>query len=332
MTVPGPGEGAPTGGLREALAADALRALTVVVDAAHGTAGRTARALLDGAPDGPGLGLVVLRADPAVPADDDATADPASTVPDDVAAPAPDDALRAEVVARGADLGLALDASGAAVTVLDEQGDPVDESVVAVLVALHVVARERERDRTPVVVHDTLASRALLDLASGAGADLVRVAAGGSAVADAVATTGACLGVGHGGRYVLPRIGGVEPGLAAGLLVAAALGGQPHPMSLLAELYRPYTSTGVLHVTAGDAAAAVERVHDAYVAHAGGGPVDVDALDGLTVSHWGSTPQWWFTVRASDTGDAVRLLVEAADEDIMDKVRDDVLALVREAH
>lgn len=327
MTAPGPREGTPPdpapAGLREVLGAPDLRAVAVVVDAAHGTAGRTAQALLDDASGGPALGLVVLRADPVGPGD---------AGPDGGTGPDVHEGLRAEVLARGADLGLALDPSGAAVTVLDEQGDPVDEGVVAVLVALHVVARERREDRTPTIVHDTLASRALLDLAGGAGAALVRVAADGPAVADAVAGAGASLGVGHGGRYVVPRAAGVEPGLAAGLLVAAALGSQPHPMSLLAELYRPYTSTGVLHVATGDPAAAVERVHDAYVTHEGGGPVDVDALDGLTVSHWGSTPQWWFTLRASDAGDAVRLLVEAADEDIMDKVRDDVLALVREAH
>jgi phosphomannomutase len=55
-----------------------------------------------------------------------------------------------------------------------------------------------------------------------------------------------------------------------------------------------------------------------------------DELDGLTVAHWDATPQWWFSVRASGAGDRVGLLVEAADEDIVEKVRDDVLALVRE--
>jgi phosphomannomutase len=67
----------------------------------------------------------------------------------------------------------------------------------------------------------------------------------------------------------------------------------------------------------------------AYVTDQGAGPVAVDELDGLTVSHWDTSPQWWFNLRASNTEPLLRLNVEAADEDIMVKVRDDVLALVR---
>ena len=62
----------------------------------------------------------------------------------------------------------------------------------------------------------------------------------------------------------------------------------------------------------------------------GAGPVEVDELDGLTISHWESHPRWWFNLRASNTEPLLRLNVEAADEDIMEKVRDDVLALVRD--
>jgi phosphomannomutase len=69
----------------------------------------------------------------------------------------------------------------------------------------------------------------------------------------------------------------------------------------------------------------------AYVTQQGAGPVQVDELDGLTISHWESHPRWWFNLRASNTEPLLRLNVEAADEDIMEKVRDDVLALVRES-
>ena len=77
--------------------------------------------------------------------------------------------------------------------------------------------------------------------------------------------------------------------------------------------------------------AARARVVDAYVTQEGAGKVDVDELDGLTVSHWTSTPKWWFNLRASNTEPLLRLNVEAADEDMMVKVRDDVLSLVRNA-
>ncbi|MBB2922918.1 hypothetical protein [Cellulomonas cellasea] len=325
------------------------RPVTVVLDAAHGGAGRAVRDALGDDPGG-ALHLVLVHADDA-PRDAPAVADdgPLATglvTRADAAAATAD--LRAAVLEHGADLGLALDPTGCALTVLDEAGQPVDEGVVAVLVGLRLVARELAAGRAPTLVHDVLASRVLDDLVGGAGAELVRTRVGLPALADAVAEHGAVLGVGHGGVFVVGGAGGagetpdaagarsggdgapVASGLVAGLHVVAALADQPHPMSVLAELYQPYVSTGVLVVDVADAAAATERVHDAYVARQGAGPVVADELDGLTVAHWDATPQWWFSVRASGSGDRVGLLVEAADEDIVEKVRDDVLALVRE--
>jgi phosphomannomutase len=78
-----------------------------------------------------------------------------------------------------------------------------------------------------------------------------------------------------------------------------------------------------------DVAAARQRVVDAF-GTGEAGPVEVDELDGLTVAHWDAAPRWWFNLRASNTEPLLRLNVEAADEDVMIKVRDEVLALVRQ--
>jgi len=113
--------------------------------------------------------------------------------------------------------------------------------------------------------------------------------------------------------------------------VLAALGETPTGTRLsdLAEAYQPYSSSGEINSRVADVPAARSRVVEAYVTRRGGGPVEVDELDGLTVSHWHAQPRWWFNLRASNTEPLLRLNVEAADEDIMEKVRDDVLALVR---
>ena len=58
---------------------------------------------------------------------------------------------------------------------------------------------------------------------------------------------------------------------------------------------------------------------------------EFDTLDGLTATHTGGDddPMWWFNLRASNTEPLLRLNVEAAEEATMERVRDDVLALVR---
>lgn len=50
----------------------------------------------------------------------------------------------------------------------------------------------------------------------------------------------------------------------------------------------------------------------------------------MTLDHWHSTPRWWINLRSSNTEPLLRLNVEAEDEDIMVKLRDAVLAIVRE--
>ncbi|MGW6131507.1 hypothetical protein ACWFNE_15915 [Cellulomonas sp. NPDC055163] len=300
------------------------RPLTVVVQASGEAGAHASRDALLGAVAA--TGVRVVRGQAGGADDGAALAEPVQGT----GAVPPLRVVRSAVLEHAADLGLVLDPDGSVLTVVDENGEPVDEGVVAALVALQVVAQELAAGRTPTVLHDVLASRVLLDLGGGAGAELVRVPVGRAAHADGLAESGATLGVGRGGCFAFRAPVGDEPALLAGLHVLVALGEQRHPASLLAELYQPYASTGLLLVGVDDVAAAVERVRHAYVTLGGAGPVTADELDGLAVSHWGATPQWWFAVRASGAPREVQLLVEAADEDIRDKVRDDVLALLRE--
>lgn len=237
--------------------------------------------------------------------------------------------LGAAVVEHGADLGLAVDEETGRCVVVDELGDPVSPSATAAVVGLREVTRELRAGRTPTVVHDLLTSRAVPDLLGAAGARTVRAPAGRSAVATQVAAHDAVYGADNDGHHVFRDVPVADGGLLAALHVLAALGGQAHALSTLAELYQPYVTSGEISSRVSDVAAARARVAEAYVEQRGGGPVDVDELDGLTVSHWDGHPQWWFTVRASTAEPLVRLTVEAADEDMMVKVRDDVLALVR---
>jgi phosphomannomutase len=139
----------------------------------------------------------------------------------------------------------------------------------------------------------------------------------------------ALVGVGHDGGYAFRGVAAVDAALVAARHVLAVLGGQPHALSDLTELYEPYATGGPIDLGVPDADAALARVARAYVTDRGAGPVEHNERDGLTVSHWAEAPRWWFTLRAGPVAGDLRLVVEAADEDIMAKVRDDVIALAR---
>ncbi|PJI94244.1 phosphomannomutase/phosphoglucomutase [Luteimicrobium subarcticum] len=314
-----------SGFLRSLVDLSGIRPLKVVVDAGNGMGGHTVPAVL-----GTGAGLPALPLD-VVPLYFELD----GTFPNHEANPLEPANLRdlqAAVVEHDADLGLAFDGDADRCFVVDEHGDPVSPSAITALVGLREVAKElaADPDAKPVVIHNLITSRAVPDLLRAAGAETVRTRVGHSFIKAQMAEHQAVFGGEHSAHYYFRDFFFADTGMLAAMHVLAALGAQPHPLSALADAYQPYVASGEINSTVADVPAARERVVEAYVEQQGAGPVEVDELDGLTVSHWdGQHPQWWFNLRASNTEPLLRLNVEAADHDIMEKVRDDVLSLVR---
>jgi len=308
--------------LRSLVDLSGIRPLTVVVDAGNGMAGLTVPAVLETAAGLPALPVTVIplyfELDGTFPHHGPNPLDPANLVD-----------LRAAVVAHGADLGIAFDGDADRCVVVDELGEPVSPSAITALIGLREVERERQAGRTPTVIHNLITSQVVPDLLSAAGATVVRTRVGHSFITATMAERDAVFGGEHCAHYYFRDFFFADNGMLAAMHVLAALGGQRGELSMLSEAYQPYSASGELNSLVDDVGETVERVRHAYESAKGAGRVAIDELDGLTVRHWDSTPRWWFNLRASNTEPLLRLNVEAADEDIMEKVRDDVLALVR---
>ncbi|MDO8108576.1 phosphomannomutase/phosphoglucomutase [Isoptericola sp. b441] len=315
--------------LRSLVDLSGIRPLKVVVDAGNGMAGLTAPAVLGTQAGQPELPLTVVplyfELDGSFPNHEANPLDPENLRD-----------LQAAVVEHGADLGLAFDGDADRCFVVDETGRPVSPSAITALVGLREVARELGEGRTPTVIHNLITSRAVPDLLSAAGATTVRTRVGHSFIKAQMAEHEAVFGGEHSAHYYFRDFFFADTGMLAAMHVLAALGtattpfGDPIPLSALAEAYEPYSASGEINSRVADVPAARARVVQAYVTEQGAGPVEVDELDGLTVVHWDEAPRWWFNLRASNTEPLLRLNVEAEDEDIMVKLRDDVLGLVRQ--
>jgi phosphomannomutase len=131
----------------------------------------------------------------------------------------------------------------------------------------------------------------------------------------------------HSAHYYFRDFWFADTGMLAAMHVLAALGTQDEPLSRLTAAYSRYAASGEINSTVADAAGTTEMVRE----WAAGRGAEFDTLDGLTATHHGGEgdPMWWFNLRASNTEPLLRLNVEAADEATMERVRDDVLALVR---
>jgi phosphomannomutase len=157
------------------------------------------------------------------------------------------------------------------------------------------------------------------------GAMPVRTRVGHSFIKAEMATAKAVFGGEHSAHYYFRDFWYADTGMLAALHVLAALGEATGPLSELGAAYERYVASGEINSRVDDVPAAKARVLEWT---AGQEPVEVDELDGSTVTHRGE-PMWWFNVRASNTEPLLRLNVEAADRGTMESVRDEVLERIR---
>ena len=306
--------------LRQLVDLSGGRPLTVVVDAGNGMAGHTVPAVLQTAAGLPELPLDVV---PLYFELD-------GTFPNHEANPLEPENLRdlqAAVRERGADIGLAFDGDADRCFVVDERGEPVSPSAITALVALREIAKERDEGREPVVIHNLITSRAVPELVEQAGGTPVRTRVGHSFIKEEMARTGAVFGGEHSAHYYFRSFWGADTGMLAAMHVLAALGESDRPLSELVSAYDPYVASGEVNSRVDDVRAATDRVRDAFATDG----ATTDTLDGLTVfSSADAEPWWWFNLRPSNTEPLLRLNVEAANGATMERVRDAVLAVVRE--
>ncbi|WP_396599034.1 phosphomannomutase/phosphoglucomutase [Frigoribacterium sp. R86507] len=296
-----------------------IRPIKVVVDAGNGMGGLTVPAVLGEAAGLPKLPIEIIplyfELDGTFPNHEANPLDPANLVD-----------LQKAVLEHGADLGLAFDGDADRCFVVDEKGDAVTPSAVAAIVAVREIARVRaaEPEAEISVIHNLITSRAVPEAIEAAGATPVRTRVGHSLIKDEMRATGAIFGGEHSAHYYFRDFWSADNGMLAAMHVLAEFGAQVEPLSTLTDRYTPYAASGEINSTVTDVPAAYARIVEAYA-----GVGDFDELDGLTVSGTSDDGFWWFNVRPSNTEPLLRLNAEAATPAGMERVRDDVLGLIR---
>ncbi len=286
------------------------RALKVVADAGNGMAGHTAPAVFARLPAGlVDLVPMYFELDGSFP-HHEANPIEAANLRD----------LQDRVVREGADVGLAFDGDADRCFLVDERGDAVSPSALTALIA----SRELVKEPGATVIHNLITSRAVPELVRELGGVPVRTRVGHSYIKATMAETDAIFGGEHSGHFYFRDFWRADSGMLAALHAIAALSETDQTLSELMADYDPYPLSGEINSEVADPAAIAAAVEAAYAGRDG---VTVDRLDGLTVSH----ADWTFNVRPSNTEPLLRLNVEGRDRAIMDRVRDDVLALIRPA-
>ncbi|HEY5456852.1 MAG TPA: phosphomannomutase/phosphoglucomutase [Acidothermaceae bacterium] len=293
--------------LRHLVDLSGIRPLKVVVDAGNGMGGYTVPIVLKDLP----LDIVPMyfELDGNFPNHEANPIDPKNTAD-----------LQAKVLETHADIGLAFDGDADRCFVIDERGQIVSPSVITALVAV----RELKKSPGSAIIHNLITSKAVAEIVREHGGVPVRSRVGHSFIKATMGETNAVFGGEHSGHFYFRDFWRADSGMLAALHVLAALGETP-PGTKLSEFlaeYSRYVQSGEINSTVHDQAAVSAKVRAAYVDEP---DATIDDLDGMTVT----TPTWWFNLRASNTEPLLRLNVEADDQATLDRVRDEVLALIR---
>jgi phosphoglucosamine mutase len=193
-----------------------LDGVRVVVDAAHGAAYRVAPAVFQEL----GAKVTALGVRPN-----------GVNINKEAGALHPD-AVRAEVVRRGADIGVALDGDADRVIVVDEKGQLVDGDVVMAMCAQRMLRDGELKHKT--VVATVMSNLGLERSLERAGARLVRTPVGDRYVVEAMRHGGFNLGGEQSGHLVFLDHASTGDGVVAGLQVLALMMRTGRPLSELA--------------------------------------------------------------------------------------------------
>jgi phosphomannomutase len=281
-----------------------IRPLRVVVDAANGMAGVMLPRVLERLPQVDAV-RCYFEPDGSFP-----NHEPNPLLPEN----------REFIVARareeGADFGVAYDGDADRCFFVDDTGEFVPGDFVTALFAEQVLAKEPGGK----VIYDVRASWAVPEAIERAGGVALVNRVGHSFIKQRMRDEGAVFAGEVSAHYYFRDFSQADSGVVPFLLMLELVS-QRGPLSKLLEQFRSrYFLTGEINTPVPDVALKLQELKERF------GPEGrVSHLDGLSVE----AEDWHFNVRPSNTEPLLRLNLEARSQELMERKRDDVLAVIR---
>jgi phosphomannomutase len=283
--------------------ADALRPLRVVIDAANGMAGTMLPPVLDRLP----VDAVRCHFEPdgSFP-----NHEPNPLLPEN----------REFIVARtreeGADLGVAYDGDADRCFFVDDTGEFVPGDFVTALLAEVML----EKEPGGKVIYDVRASWAVPEAISQAGGEPLVNRVGHAYIKHRMRKEGAVFGGEVSAHYYFRDFSQADSGVLPFLLMLELISKRGRKLSEILAPYRSrYFITGEINSTVTDVAAKLLELQEHF-----GRQGRVSHLDGVSVD----ADDWHFNVRPSNTEPLLRLNLEARSQELMERKRDEVLAVI----
>ncbi len=223
--------------------------------------------------------------------------------------------LQAAVRKHQCDLGVAFDGDADRMFIVDEKAGLVDGSTVTALVALNTLKRYPGSK----ILYNLICSRSVPELISKAGGVPVRSKVGHSIIKAVMREQDIVFGGEHSGHFYFRDNWYADSGMIALLQCLELFSEAGKPVSEVIAPIDTRFRSGEINSSVTDVAAKLREIEEHYK------DAEIDHLDGVTISY----PDWWMNVRPSNTEPLLRLNVEGDTEALMERHRDEALALIR---
>jgi phosphomannomutase len=216
----------------------------------------------------------------------------------------------------GAALGVAFDGDADRCFFVDDTGEFVPGDFVTALLAESML----EKDPGSKVIYDVRASWAVPETIERAGGTPLINRVGHAFIKQRMREEDAVFGGEVSGHYYFRDFYQADSGVVPFLLMVERIASRGRRLSELLRPYRErYFLTGELNVPVSDVAVKLQEIKERF-----GGEGEVSHLDGISIE----ADDWHFNVRPSNTEPLLRLNLEARSQDVMERKRDEVLAVM----
>jgi len=223
--------------------------------------------------------------------------------------------LQKAVLEHGCDLGAAFDGDADRMFIVDEKGGLVGGDMVTALVAINTL----KHSPGAKILYNLISSRSVPEQIVKSGGIPIRSQVGHSLIKKTMRDEDVVFGGEHSGHFYFRDNWFADSGMIALLQCLEVFSEAGKPVSdVLAPIDARFRS-GEINSRVGDIPGKLAELE----AHFAG--AQIDHLDGVTVAY----PEWWMNVRPSNTEPLLRLNVEGDTKEIMERHRDEALALIR---
>ena len=226
------------------------------------------------------------------------------------------DALRKKVVEVGAVFGAGFDGDADRCGFIDDKGEIIPMDLFTALIAQDILSTS---SGTQTILYDLRSSWAVKECIQENGGRAIMSRVGHAFIKAQMRETGAVFAGELSGHYYFKENFVAESQGLALIKLANLIVAKGAKVSDLVKPLKRYFQSGEINSKVADVSKVLESIKDKYA------DGHMFELDGISVEY----SDWWFNVRASNTEPLTRLNLEARTQALMEKKRDEVLALMR---